>query len=257
MPNDLTLLTSAARTAGAIALRFWKADPLTWEKGDAGPVTEADIAANDHLHETLRSAHPTYGWLSEESDHDPNRLTADHCFIVDPIDGTRAFIAGERAWAISLAIAHHGQITAAAVFLPAMNKLYAAARGQGATLNGAPIHASQSSDPETAIILASRPVMHEDNWRSTPPQNRHYRPSIAYRACLVAEGRFDAMITLRPTWEWDIAAATLITSEAGGTATTRTGAPLIFNTQTAQTNGCLVTATPLHQNLLSRLAYGG
>jgi len=254
MPGDLELLTSAARAAGAIALGYWKANPRTWSKGEAGPVTEADIAANRHLHATLQSARPHHGWLSEESDHDPKRLTADHCFIVDPIDGTRAFIAGESAWAVSVAIAHHGRITAAAVFLPAQDKLYAAAHRQGATLNGAPICASQAADPETASILASKPVMAEGNWRTAPPPNRHYRPSLAYRACLVAEGRFDAMIALRQTWEWDIAAATLIVTEAGGTATTRTGAHLLFNTPDAQTDGCLATATPLHSPLLSRLA---
>ena len=254
MLNDLALLTSAVQSAGAIALRYWKADPKTWSKGEAGPVTEADLAANAHLHDILRAARPDYGWLSEESDHDPNRLNRECCFIIDPIDGTRAFIAGESAWAVSIAIAHHGKVTAGAVFLPAQNKLYAAAHDGPATLNGNSISTTQTATPDTARILASKPVMQPDNWIGRPPQNRHYRPSLAYRACLVAQGRFDAMITLRPTWEWDIAAATLIVTQAGGTTTTRTGAPLLFNTQSAQTDGCLVSTTPLHPALLSRLA---
>jgi len=253
LADDLQLLTDAARSAGAIALNYWKADPKVWSKGAAGPVTEADIAANVHLHATLQSARPDYGWLSEESDHDPRRLGAMDCFIVDPIDGTRAFIAGESAWAVSLAVAHEGRITAAAVFLPAQDKLFTAALGAGATLNGAPIHASMASDPETATILAAKPVMAALNWIGTPPPQRHYRPSLAYRACLVAQGRFDAMIALRATWEWDIAAATLIVTEAGGTATNRTGAPLLFNTPTAQNMGCIAAAPGVHGALLARL----
>ncbi|WP_108485275.1 3'(2'),5'-bisphosphate nucleotidase CysQ [Oceaniglobus ichthyenteri] len=252
--SDLALLTDAAQSAGAIALKYWKGDPKTWSKGAAGPVTEADLASNDHLHDILRTARPDYGWLSEESDHDPARLTSDHCFIIDPIDGTRAFISGQSAWAISIAVAHHGKITAGAVFLPAQRKLFAAALGQGATLNDTPIHASIAANPDTATILAAKPVMHQTNWAATPPSDRHYRPSLAYRACLVAQGRFDAMITLHPTWEWDIAAATLIVTEAGGCTTTRTGMPLLFNTATAQTDGCLATAPALHTPLLSRLA---
>nr|WP_281070700.1 3'(2'),5'-bisphosphate nucleotidase CysQ [Oceaniglobus trochenteri] len=249
------MLCDAVRGAGMIALGHWRDDPQTWHKPEgAGPVTEADLAANAHLHACLHPARPDYGWLSEESDHDPARLTARRCFIVDPIDGTRAFIAGQSAWAVSVAVATEGQITAAAVFLPAQDKLYTAAIGQGAHLNGAPIRASAASDPDSATILATKPTLAPEHWRGTPPAKRHHRPSLAYRLCLVAEGRFDAMLSLHRTWEWDIAAASLIVTEAGGTATTRRGAPLAFNQAAARTDGCLAAAPDLHGPLLRRLA---
>lgn len=253
--DDLALLIGAARTAGDIALPFWREDPKTWDKGGgAGPVTEADLAVDAMLRATLTAARPAYGWLSEESENDPARLTADHTFIVDPIDGTRAFIAGERTWSHSLAIARGGAITAAAVFLPVTGKLYAAALGQGATLNDAPLRASAHTDAETATLLSARAVTKPENWRAPMPRfTRHFRPSLAYRLCLVAEGRFDAMAALRPTWEWDIAAGALIVTEAGGTVSDRRGAPLTFNAPHPQTDGCLA-AGAVHSAILSRLA---
>lgn len=98
---DLQLLTRAALDVGPIALRFWRNDPQAWDKaGDAGPVTEADLAVNDALLARLSAARPGYGWLSEESEANPERLDAEHCFIIDPIDGTRAFIDGQEGFAI-------------------------------------------------------------------------------------------------------------------------------------------------------------
>ncbi|MBP8931633.1 MAG: 3'(2'),5'-bisphosphate nucleotidase CysQ, partial [Paracoccus sp.] len=89
--DDLILLELAAHAAGQIALRHWRRDPQVWDKADgAGPVTKADLAVNAHLERLLREARPDYGWLSEESPDDPARLAFEHCFIIDPIDGTRA-----------------------------------------------------------------------------------------------------------------------------------------------------------------------
>ena len=141
--HDLALLVHAARAAGAIALRYWRHNPKSWEKPDGtGPVTEADIAINDMLAETLGAARPDYGWLSEESPDTPARLNAPYTFILDPIDGTRAFMAAEEHFAHSLAIARDGQITAAAVYLPAIDRLYTATSATPALCNGIPIHCS-------------------------------------------------------------------------------------------------------------------
>lgn len=125
--DDLALLEQAAQEAGEIALRFWRKSPQAWDKGGgAGPVTEADLAVNAHLERLLRGARPDYGWLSEESPDDPARLQARHCFIIDPIDGTRAFIDGQVGFSHSLAIAHGHQVVAGVVHLPAQRTTYAA-----------------------------------------------------------------------------------------------------------------------------------
>lgn len=253
--TDLELLETAAREAGEIARRYWREDPRVWDKGGDDPVSEADFAVDIHLRERLLSARPDYGWVSEETEDDPARLAARRVFVVDPIDGTRAFVAGERTWAHSLAVVERGTAVAACVFLPVREKLYLAAAGEGATLNGAAIHATDPDDIAAATVLAPRVTMQERFWaRGVPPFQRHFRPSLAYRMALVAEGRFDAMLTLRAAWEWDIAAGALIASEAGARVTDRTGAPLAFNSLSRQAAGVAVAGPRLHAQLMEALA---
>ncbi|MFY0693278.1 MAG: 3'(2'),5'-bisphosphate nucleotidase CysQ [Paracoccaceae bacterium] len=252
--DDLTLLVEAARASGTIAKRFFKAAPEVWDKDDnAGPVTEADLAIDEMLRCELTAARPDYGWLSEETEDNPERLSREKVFIVDPIDGTRAFIAGESNFSHSLAIAQNGRITAAAVYLPIKDKLYAATADGPSTLNGEPIRAS-SAPVEGARMLAARSNLDPEHWKgSVPPVVRHFRPSLAYRLCLVADGKFDAMLTLRDCWEWDIAAGDLIVRQAGGQVTDRFDDALMFNSPGAKTKGCHAAGQALHAELQSRL----
>lgn len=258
MPEaDLSLLINAAEAAGDIALGYFQNSPKAWDKDDdAGPVTEADLAVNADLEVRLRQARPDYGWLSEESLDGTDRLGKQRVFIVDPIDGTRSFIQGAQTWAHSIAIAEDGVITAAAVFLPARELLYTAQTGGGAALNGKPITASLQDMLERAQVLAARPTVEARHWKggTAPEFERHHRPSLAYRLSLVAEGRFDAMLTLRPSWEWDIAAGALLVSEAGGKITNKEGAPLRFNNADPRLNGVIAAGAKLHTPLLSQLA---
>ena len=252
---DLTLLEEAARAAGRIALGFSGPTARTWHKpDDAGPVTEADLAVNAALEEQLTGARPDYGWLSEESTDGPARLSRGRVFIVDPIDGTRSFIEGSDTWAHSLAVAEDGEVVAATVYLPVKGKLYSAARGRGAWLNGRPIRASARQGLEGATMLAAKPNYDARHWPGGVPQVvRHYRPSLAYRLALVAEGRFDAMMTLRDSWEWDIAAGELILREAGAITSDRHGAPLRFNNPHPQVGGVVAAGPGLHGDILSGL----
>jgi myo-inositol-1(or 4)-monophosphatase len=252
--HDLWLLVEALRSAGPIALRHWKNSPRTWDKGgDAGPVTEADIAVNDHLLARLRPARPAYGWLSEEGPADSRREEADRVFIIDPIDGTRAFIAGEESFAISAGISEAGRMIAGAVYLPAMNRLYAAHRDGIATLNDTPLRASGAWDISNATMLTSAPNLRPEYWPGgIPDLRRSFRPSLAYRLCLVAEGQFDAMLSFRPTWEWDIAAASLIAERAGARVTNRHNETHRFNAAHPQSDGVLAAPPFLHGALIAR-----
>ena len=254
--DDLALLAGAARRAGRIAARMQADGVRSWEKpGGAGPVSEADIAVDAALRGELLGARPDYGWLSEETEDDPARLARERVFIVDPIDGTRNFIDGGRTWALSLAVAHRGAVVAAAVHLPVRGRTYLAAAGGGASLNGAPIAVSRRESLEGAQVLAARAGLDPANWRGpVPGMRRAFRPSLAYRLALVAEGRFDAMLTLRPSWEWDIAAGALIVREAGGAATDRKGRALEFNRLEPRAEGILAANVALHAALAGCIA---
>lgn len=253
--SDLDLLIEAANEAGEIASGYYTADPQVWHKpDDAGPVTEADYAVDHMLREKLRSARPDYGWLSEETEDSAERLSTKHQFIIDPIDGTRAFINGSRDWAHSIAIATDGKITAAVVFLPIRNQMYAAGRGTGAFLNGERLSIRDRAGIPS--VLAAKPNWQSKFWKNgTPPEcDQHFRSSLAYRMCLVGVGRFDAMLTLRPSWEWDIAAGSLIIEEAGGIVTDRAGDPLVFNNPFPQVDGVVAGTNAAHSLLRENLA---
>ncbi len=253
--KDLQLLIEAAQEAGRIATPFSNADPEIWDKPDgAGPVTEADLAVNRMLEAELQKARPDYGWLSEETPPNEQRLQQDRVFIVDPIDGTRSFIEGSKTWAHSIAIAEQGKIVAGVVYLPLRGKLYAAAQNQGATLNDEALRPSEVSKMDGAEVLAARPTMDSKHWSSPPLFNRSHRPSLAYRLSLVAEGRFDAMLTLRPTWEWDIAAGTVILQEAGVAVSDKLSQALVFNNADPRLAGVVAANAPLHAAITSALA---
>ena len=255
--DDLALLIDAARMSGRVATSYAGASAKRWDKpGGLGPVTEADLAVNDLLHAVLRPARPDYGWLSEETEDTEDRLSRDTVFIIDPIDGTRSFVEGSDTWAHSLAVAEKGRITAAVVYLPLRGLLYAAADGCGATLNGVPLKASEEQDITRAEVLAAKPALALHHWRDAeaPRFKRAYRPSLAYRLALVAEGAYDAMLTLRRSWEWDIAAGALIITEAGGSASNRRGAPLQFNNPDPRLDGVVAGGSYVHRGLIDALA---
>lgn len=253
--QDLALLTRAAAAAGELALRYWGKSPTQWEKeGGAGPVSEADLAVNDLLCALLHKARPDYGWLSEESPDDPARLSARRLFVIDPIDGTRAFLGNEPGFAHALAVVEAGKVVAGVVHLPALGQTYAATHTGPATLNGEPIHATTTRKIAGSSLLTTRVTDDPSHWRSERPgYRRSFRPSLAWRLCLVAEGRFDACLSLRNAWEWDVAAASLIAERAGAIATDRLGAALGFNTATAQCDGLLVAPPALHAAYLAAL----
>ena len=253
--RDLALLEEAAREAGRIAIKFANGENKVWTKGESDPVSEADLAVDRYLRETLTRQRPDYGWLSEESEDDPARTSADRVFVVDPIDGTRAFVAGEATWAHSLAVVEHGRPVAAVVYLPMKDRLYSAFLDGGAWLNGDRIRVSEQAGLDGATLLASRPALDPEHWQgAVPPVTRVFRPSLAYRICLVAEGRYDGMLTIRESWEWDIAAGALIAREAGARTTDARGQALAFNNPHPTTPGVLVASAALHEKLAGRLS---
>ena len=213
--SDLELLRTAAVTAGIIAASYFRRDLKTWTKENSSPVSEADIVLDKFLFSALTTARPDYGWLSEKTADDQQRLKHRRVFIVDPIDGTRGFIRGEDSWTVSLAVVEAGVPVAGVVFAPARNEMYAGSRGGGATLNGAPIARRTPPDRLAPLIPAPGAVHHELQAAGLEYTRGPAYPSLAYRLVQVATGKLDATVVRRGSQDWDLAGAAVILGECG------------------------------------------
>ncbi|HVZ99388.1 MAG TPA: 3'(2'),5'-bisphosphate nucleotidase CysQ [Caulobacterales bacterium] len=252
--SDLLLLEAAAREAGDIARAAFGREVRTWSKGAAGPVTEIDLAIDKLLHAKLTEARPDYGWLSEESADSAERLARARVFVVDPIDGTEAFIAKRPQFTISLGIVENGRAVAGAVFNPIKDEMSLGGDGAPATLNGAPIRVSDMATLEDAHLLGKRAFFDDKNWpRPWPHLRLSFRPSIARRLALVAAGRFDGVILAGFKNEWDIAAGVALVEAAGGRVTDPWGVPLAFNAEVPKAPGLVAAGPKLHALLIERL----
>ena len=250
--DDLELVTQAAQLAGEIALRHFGRAPRVWDKGQGqGPVSEVDLEIDARLKDMLLGARPDHGWLSEETPDSPDRLGCARVFIVDPLDGTRAYLAGQDGFAHPVCLVEHGRPVAAAIHVPHLGQTYSAALGQGAFCNGAPVSVAAPSG--RARVLAARSQFDAGFWPGGPPEaERFFRPALAWRLALVADGAFDAMLTFKPAWHWDIAAGALIVEEAGGRVSDDRGNTLLFNTETPLAPGVIAASPVLHAELLAR-----
>ncbi len=212
---DLALLIEVGREAGQIALRYFKNDPEVWMKGGASPVSEADYAVDAFLRDTLLAARPDYGWLSEETADNADRLRARRTFVVDPIDGTRGFLAGRERWCVSIAVVEQGHSIAGVLECPASSETFHAQLGAGSFKNGVRLRLGESAQhPEIGgpkEFFDSLPVA----WRDRAIRGSHI-PSLAYRIAMVADGSLDASFVKPNSHDWDLAAADLILTQAGG-----------------------------------------
>jgi myo-inositol-1(or 4)-monophosphatase len=239
--RDAALLADTVREAGALALSLFRTELKNWTKGASSPVSEADIAVNDLLEKRLRSATPDYGWLSEESVDDESRLEKRLVWIVDPIDGTRGYLAGREDWCVSVALVENASPVLAAVFAPASDEFFFAARGQGAALNGVAVQATPGTELDFSRVAGPKPLV-ERLSRSVGEIVLHPRiGSLALRLCRVAQGSLDAAFAGGQSRDWDLAAANLIVQEADGNMTALSGDAISYNRREV-THGVLVAA---------------
>jgi len=246
------LLEAAVREAGALALDWFGRAPKVWDKSPGHPVTEADMAVDALLRERLMAV-PGIGWLSEESLDDPARLSCREVWIVDPIDGTRAFIKRRPEFTIAAALVRDGAPVLAAIFNPATDEFFAASKGNGATLNGVAMKPSAVTNLHGARMLGAKSLYTHPKWpEAWPPVITEQRNSIAYRACLVASGQFDGAVSLTGKSDWDLAAADLITHEAGGVFCRHDGAAFRYNEPAARHASIIVCAPGLAGEILRR-----
>jgi myo-inositol-1(or 4)-monophosphatase len=255
LDSDRRLLRRAVAAAGALALEHFRAGPEHWQKAPGQVVTAADLAVDQLLHDALIGARPDDGWLSEERADDGSRHRRRRVWMVDPIDGTRAFVAGKPEFTISVALVIEGVPLLGAVFNPATDETFEACRDGGAQLNGAPLRISERRELAGARLLSSRTEMQRRDWPTLLP-DALFTPmsSLAYKLALVAAGRFDGLVSLRASHDWDLAAAALLIGEAGGRLSGADGRPLALNQATPRHEGLAAAGTTaLHRALVTRL----
>ena len=234
-------LAAAVREAGALALSMFRLPIKTWTKGGSSPVSEADIAVDGVLRERLVGAGNGVAWLSEESADDPARLTARQVWIVDPIDGTRAYLAGLPDWSISAALVDDGRPVAGCLYAPVTDEFFLAIAGNGATCNGARI--ATTGGATLANIRIAGPKGFLDKFAAVAPAfTRMPRVrSLALRFARVAQGAFDIAIAGENSHDWDLAAADLLVHEAGGAMSHFEGKAVSYN-RAVPRHGMLIAA---------------
>lgn len=255
--EDFLILQHAVAEAATLVMGYFGQSPETWDKPGEGPVTEADLAADRLLHARLMGARPGYGWLSEETADTSDRLSRSHVWIIDPIDGTRAFIEGKPEFTICAGLAVEGKVVAGVVLNPAKAETFIAMRGAGATRNGVPLAIDIAPTLGDASILSRRGILKDDVWidPAIKPRGRHgYVNSIAYRVVKIATGRWDTAIALNRLSEWDVAAAQIILEEAGGCLTQRDGSEIAYNKKAPKVQGLVAARSELNTEIVASLA---
>jgi myo-inositol-1(or 4)-monophosphatase len=251
---DLERARRAVHAAGEIALRYFQKAHTSWEKGPGQIVTEADIEIDRFLHDALL-ADDDAAWLSEETLDDRSRLGRDRLWVVDPIDGTRSFARGRPEFVISVALLVADVPVLGLISNPATGELFEAARGAGATCNGARLQACVTPGLEGAAIVVSETENRRRDFAAIFPAARFTTiGSLAYKLALVAAGRFDAYLSWRRTHDWDIAAAHLLLEEAGAVLSEADGSPIGYNRPEPVHRGLVAAAPALHAELLGRSA---
>ena len=246
-------LAECVREAGALALSMFRKPLDSWNKEGGSPVCEADFAVDRLLRERLTAAASGIGWLSEETVDDPARLAARYVWIVDPIDGTRAYIGGLPDWMISAALVEHGRPIAGCLYAPVSDELFVAAKGGGATRNGVGISASKGASLANARIAGPKPLLERLSAVAPPFTAMPRLPSLALRLARVAQGAFDAAIAGGNSHDWDLAAADLLVHEAGGAITSISGAPVTYNRPVPRHGALVAAGRDRHATLIDLL----
>jgi myo-inositol-1(or 4)-monophosphatase len=251
MNTELEIIRQAMRQAGQQVLKLAAEGFETHIKKDRSPVTTADLAVNQILHELLLTAFPHDAWLSEEGPDDPRRLENKRVWVIDPIDGTKYFMRGIPQYAISVALVESHQPVVAAVYNPATDELFSAVRGMGAWLNGQPIHVTPARDGRP-VVLVNPPALERGVFRAIEAAAEcRAMGSIAYTLAQVAAGRADATLNLDGLNEWDVAGGVLLIEEAGGMVMDRNGSPVCFNQAKTTIHGILAANKDLLDRLLT------
>jgi myo-inositol-1(or 4)-monophosphatase len=253
LAEDYELLKSAVRNAGALANSYFRRQVEVRKKPDGSEVSEADLAVDAALKLALMTRRKDYGWLSEESPDDRERLKHSRVWMIDPIDGTSAFLRHNPEWTVSAALVENGVPVLGLVYAPAKDEMFRAMRGHGAFLNDEPIRTSDKPTLEGAELIASGGLFKKKIWQEPWPEvETRWVNSVAYRLALVAAGKADATISLSAKAEWDLAAAAVLMDEAGGVTTDHHGNPHPYNREIPRFPSLVASGKALHPLLIER-----
>lgn len=245
-PDDLQLIEDAALQAGAIALKHFKKDPEVWYKGQGqSPVSEADIEIDQYLKSMLLKVRPDYGWLSEEIEDDLARLHKNLVFVVDPIDGTRAFIAGTDQWCVSIAIVANGRPIHGVLYAPVQDMTYRASRGMGCSINGNVISKNMANEMESLdnVIVPQEVSKYVDVEFDNSITRVDGSRSLALRIAGLVENKADGIFVRKHSRDWDMAAADIIVEEAGFKLQDSDQKDVVYNTSDVE-HGLLFATSP-------------
>lgn len=262
--DKLAEIGAIARTIGwgsADILSYYQreaAEKLKVKEKKEGPVTNADIAANEYILQKLRIAvgSEEFGYLTEESyklNGNGDRLEHRWVWIIDPIDGTRAYIKGTANYAVHIALVHEGRPVVAVVVVPEYGKLYYAQRGKGAFVERRDgsrqrVSVSKRDRLEELSLLTRRTRPGErlnQLLQGLPCQKQETPGSIGCKIAAIVEQQVDAFLTLSgrsAPKDWDFAAPELILTEAGGKLTRADGTPLRYNQEDVSQWGCAIAS---------------
>jgi myo-inositol-1(or 4)-monophosphatase len=249
----LARIEAAIAASRPVFARFTPGAVETEYKIGHDPVTEADRAVDAVLRQNL--LRDGEGWLSEETVDDASRLGKSRVWIVDPLDGTREFVAGIPEFCVSIGFVENGRPVAGGIYNPATDETFLGSIDSGVTYNGKLSQPSQRTGLEGALILASRSEIKRGEWQQFQTGNYQIRPmgSVAYKLALVAAGRADITFTLTPKNEWDVAAGAALVASAGGFVATLDSTPLRCNNRNPLLTGLMASGPFLKEELLSAL----
>ncbi len=249
--DAVRVLGDAAAAAGRLARGMRAKGLKTWIKGKDSPVSDADIAADALLRERLTATAPHYEWLSEESAEIAGKASHRRRWVVDPIDGTRAFIKGQSDWSVSVALIEDGRPIAAALFVPETEELFTAVAGSGAMKNGTTVQVSHRNELEGARVAGPVFMLQKLEGRGLRFEGVPRIHSLALRFVRAATGEVDLAMSSQNSRDWDLAAADLILHEAGGTLTGADGAKIVYGHPGAQHPSLIACGLALHPAALA------
>ena len=249
----LERIETALEAGRGVFARFTAGEIAAEYKTGLDPVTEADRAVDVLMRQTL--LREGEGWLSEESVDDPSRLSKSRVWVVDPLDGTREFVAGIPEFCVAIGFVEDGRPVAGGICNPRTNEIIVGAIDCGLSYNGKRARASQRRSLKGALILASRSEVKRGEWQAFTGGDYQIQPmgSVAYKLALVAAGLADATFTFTPKNEWDVAAGAALVESAGGFVATLDKATLMANRRSASLSGVLASGPFLKDELLKLL----